>query len=121
MGHSELDPAAQERCPWNAGRVVGAKRPLKPNQVWAISFWLRHRQQAPRMRRPSKRKSLSVAVGLARALSRGAGEDGLTRVQFELLEQACGSMSAWLDMPLRPRRGRRCRRRPAAYDLASCR
>lgn len=29
-GHSEFDPAARERRPWNAGRMVGAKRALKP-------------------------------------------------------------------------------------------
>ena len=38
MGHSEFDPAAQERRPWNAGRMVGAKRALKPQDsvrhVW---------------------------------------------------------------------------------------
>jgi integrase len=26
MGHSEFDPASRERRPWNAGRMVGAKR-----------------------------------------------------------------------------------------------
>ncbi len=40
MLHSEYDPAAKERRPWNAGRMVGAKRALKPQQVWAIRFWL---------------------------------------------------------------------------------
>jgi hypothetical protein len=40
MGHSEFDPASRERRPWNAGRMVGAKRALKPQQVWAIRFWL---------------------------------------------------------------------------------
>src|SRR5581483_3102926 len=40
MGHSEFDPAAKERRPWNAGRTVGAKRAVKPQQVWAIRFWL---------------------------------------------------------------------------------
>ena len=40
MGHSEFDPAIRERRPWNAGRMVGAKRALKPQQVWAIRFWL---------------------------------------------------------------------------------
>ena len=40
MGHSEYDPAAKDRRPWNAGRMVGAKRALKPQQVWAIRFWL---------------------------------------------------------------------------------
>lgn len=32
MGHSEYDPAAKERPPWNVGRTVGAKRALKPQQ-----------------------------------------------------------------------------------------
>jgi hypothetical protein len=40
MGHSEYDPAAKERRPWNAGRKHGAKRALKAQQVWAIRFWL---------------------------------------------------------------------------------
>jgi hypothetical protein len=40
MGHSEFDPAAREWRPWNAGRMVSAKRALKPQQVWAIRFWL---------------------------------------------------------------------------------
>ncbi len=40
MGRSECDPAAEDRRPWNVGRMVGAKRALKPQQVWAIRFWL---------------------------------------------------------------------------------
>jgi len=40
MGHSEFDSAARERPAWNAGRIVGAKRALKPPQVWVIRFWL---------------------------------------------------------------------------------
>lgn len=40
MGLSEFDPAARERVPWNAGRKVGAKRALKPRQIWAIRFFL---------------------------------------------------------------------------------
>lgn len=40
MGHSEYDPPAEERRPWNVGRMVGAKRALKPQQLWAIRFWL---------------------------------------------------------------------------------
>ena len=30
MGISDLDPDAHVRHPWNAGNIVGAKRPLKP-------------------------------------------------------------------------------------------
>jgi hypothetical protein len=40
MGHSEYDPAFRCRKAWNAGRKLGAKRPLKAQQVWAIRFWL---------------------------------------------------------------------------------
>ncbi len=45
MGHSEFDPETQERRPWNAGHIVGAKRALKPQQVWAIRFWLDQEQR----------------------------------------------------------------------------
>lgn len=40
MGLSEFDPAARERVSWNSGRKVGAKRALKPRQIWAIRFFL---------------------------------------------------------------------------------
>ena len=40
MGISNLDPSAHVRRPWNAGSMVGAKRPLKPRDVWAIRFFL---------------------------------------------------------------------------------
>ena len=40
MGLSEYDPIAQGRRAWNAGRKVGAKRALKPRQIWAIRFFL---------------------------------------------------------------------------------
>jgi hypothetical protein len=35
MGHSEFNPATKVRRTWNAGRMVGAKRALKSQQVWA--------------------------------------------------------------------------------------
>jgi integrase len=40
MGVSDLDPAAHGRRPWNSGNMVGAKRPLKPRDLWAIRFFL---------------------------------------------------------------------------------
>src|SRR3954465_4242688 len=40
MGISHYDPAAAGRPAWNAGRQVGAKRALKPRQIWAIRFFL---------------------------------------------------------------------------------
>ena len=40
MGHSEYDSACAERRPWNAARKPRAKRAFKPQQVWAIRFYL---------------------------------------------------------------------------------
>lgn len=40
MGHSDLDPAVHERRPWNAGKSVMSKRPLKPRDIWAIRVYL---------------------------------------------------------------------------------
>ena len=45
MGHSEYGPVAKERRPWNPGRMVGAKRAVKPQPVWAIRFWLDHERR----------------------------------------------------------------------------
>ena len=39
MGHSQYDPS-DDRTAWNTGRKLGAKRPLKPQQIWAIRFLL---------------------------------------------------------------------------------
>jgi hypothetical protein len=47
MGTAEFDPVAADRRVWNAGRKVGAKRALKPRQIWAIRFF---RDQHRRMR-----------------------------------------------------------------------
>jgi hypothetical protein len=30
----------QARAPWNAGKIVGTKRPLTQKQIWAIRFFL---------------------------------------------------------------------------------
>ena len=40
MGISQYDPAALGRPAWNAGKQVGAKKPLKQRQVWAVRFFL---------------------------------------------------------------------------------
>lgn len=40
MGYSQFDPAGLGRPAWNAGKKVGAKRALKPRQIWAIRFFL---------------------------------------------------------------------------------
>lgn len=40
MGHSVYDLAFAERRRWKPGCKIEAKRALKPQQVWAIRFWL---------------------------------------------------------------------------------
>ncbi|PRX08569.1 UNVERIFIED_ORG: hypothetical protein BCL66_110105 [Martelella mediterranea] len=40
MGIAQYDPAACGRPAWNAGRMVGVKKPLKQRQIWAIRFFL---------------------------------------------------------------------------------
>jgi site-specific recombinase XerC len=45
MGNAEFDPVAREDRVWNAGRKVGAKRALKPRQVWGIRFFLDQHQR----------------------------------------------------------------------------
>lgn len=42
MGHTRYEPVYAARRPWNDGRLVGAKKPLKPKDVWAIRFFLEH-------------------------------------------------------------------------------
>jgi hypothetical protein len=39
MGHSNLDPIDTGPA-WNIGRKLGAKRPLKPKEIWAVRFML---------------------------------------------------------------------------------
>ncbi len=45
MGISEFDPGALNRRPWNAGKIVGVKRPLTQKQIWAIRFFLDREQR----------------------------------------------------------------------------
>ena len=40
MGRSEHDPSLKGERAWNARQKLGAKRALKPQQVWAKRFWL---------------------------------------------------------------------------------
>jgi integrase len=111
MGHSEYDPAAKDRRPWNVGRTVGAKRALKPQQVWAIRFWLdRERRLRDRamfdLAIDSKLRGCDVVkvkigdlVSGGRVRSRAIVVQQKTGrpVQFELLEPARGSILAWLE------------------------
>ncbi|EQB30765.1 hypothetical protein M529_18650 [Sphingobium ummariense RL-3] len=41
----ETELTAAKRPVWNAGRTVGAKRALKPKQIWEIRFYLNQRRR----------------------------------------------------------------------------
>lgn len=96
---------------WNAGRIVGAKRALKPQQVWAIRFWL------DKERRLRDRALFNFAIDsklqgcdVVKVRVGDLVSDGHVRsratvvqqktgrpVQFELLEPARTTILAWLE------------------------
>ena len=110
MTYSHLDPAMQNRVAWNAGKIVGTKRPLTQKQIWAIRFFL------DREERLRDRALFDLAID---SKLRGcdlvklkigdlvAGADIRNRaiviqkktgrpVQFELTSDVRGSLAAWL-------------------------
>ena len=111
MGLSQHDPAVQTRPAWNFGKKVGAKRPLKQRQIWAIRFFL------DRERRLRDRALFDLAIDSKlrgcdlvkiKIGSLVVGTEILTRataiqqktsrpVQFELMSDARSSLLAWLE------------------------
>lgn len=111
MGHSEYDPGTKDKRPWNMGRKIGPKRALKPQQVWAIRFWL---DQGRRLRDramfdlaiDSKLRGCDivkikisdlVSGGQIRSRAIVTQQKTGRPVQFELLEPARNSILAWLE------------------------
>lgn len=111
MGYSRFDPAMQYRAAWNAGKIVGTKRPLTQKQIWAIRFFL---DREGRMRDralfdlaiDSKLRGCDlVKIGISDVV---AGTEIRTRaivvqqktgrpVQFELTADVRVSLLAWLE------------------------
>jgi integrase len=111
MGKAEFDPVAREIRGWNAGRKVGAKRALKPRQVWAIRFFhdqhRRHRDRALfDLAIDSKLRGCDVVKIKIGDLVSG-GQIGTRAiivqqktgrpVQFELKDDARANLLAWLE------------------------
>ena len=111
MGHSDLDPALHDRNPWNAGKNVGTKRPLKPRDIWAIRFYL---DEYKRLRDralfdlaiDSKLRGCDlVKIRIGDLMSAGSFRDRATVIQqktgslvrFEIMSEARKSLAAWLD------------------------
>ncbi len=111
MGTSEFDPPAADRRAWNAGTKVGAKRALKPKQVWAIRFFLDQRRRLRDralfdLALDSKLRGCDVVrmkigdvVSGGQVRSRAIVVQRKTGrpVQFELLADARASLLAWLE------------------------
>lgn len=110
MGRSEFD-YLPPRPAWNAGRKVGAKRPLKPQQIWAIRF---HLDREHRLRNralfelaiDSKLRGCDlvkikigdlVASGELRTRAMVIQQKTNRPVQFEIMSDARGSLLAWLE------------------------
>ena len=111
MEKCETETAAIKRPVWNAGRTVGAKRALKPKQIWEIRFYLNQR------RRLRDRALFDLAIdsklrgcdlvqlkigdlvsgGQIRTRAIVTQQKTGRPVQFELLADTRASLLTWLD------------------------
>jgi site-specific recombinase XerC len=110
MGISDFDPYAHGRRPWNAGNMVGAKRPLKPRDVWAIRFLLdEHRRLRDRalfdLAIDSKLRGYDIVKmkigdivtgGAIRNLATVMQQKTKRPVQFEIMTEAHQTLLTWL-------------------------
>ena len=111
METSEFESTAIAHRAWNSGRKVGAKRALKPRQVWAIRFFLdQHRRIRERalfdLAIDSKLRGCDVVKlrigdlvlgGQIRNRAIVVQAQTGKPVQFELLQDARSSLFAWLE------------------------
>ena len=111
MGISQYDPAAAGRSAWNAGKQVGAKRPLNVRQIWSIRFFLdREGRMKDRalfdLAIDSKLRACDlvkirigtlVAGPTIRARSMVIQQKTGRPVQFEITADARTSLLAWLE------------------------
>ena len=111
MGYSDLDPAAHDRRPWNAGQNIGPKRPLKPRDIWAIRFYLdEHRRLRDRalfdLAIDSKLRGCDlVKLKIGNVVSGAEIRNRSTviqqktgrLVQFEIMSEARKSLTVWLE------------------------
>jgi len=112
MGLSEFDPAVRERLAWNAGHKVGAKRALKPRQIWAVRFFLDQNQRVrdralfdlaidSKLRGCDLVKiKISDIVCEKKIRTRAIVVQQKTGrpVQFELMDDARASLLKWLEL-----------------------
>jgi integrase len=110
MGIKKEDPQSPSAVPWNRGRQIGQKRPLRPRDVWAI----RARLQLEHRRRDLALFNLAIdsklrGCDLVRVQINDVYVNGQVRdrttviqkktgrpVQFEITEQTRASLREWL-------------------------
>jgi site-specific recombinase XerC len=98
--------------PWNKGRFIGPKPPLKPMQVWAIRLHLQRQQRLRDLALfdlaiDSKLRGCDlVRLAIGQLVVNGTARHRATiiqgktekPVQFELTDQTRDSMLAWLEL-----------------------
>ncbi len=109
MEMPETELTTTKRPVWNAGRTVGAKRALKPKQIWEIRFYLNQRRRLRDralfdLAIDSKLRGcdlvqmkIGVSGGQIRTRAIVIQQKTGRPVQFELLPDARASLLAWLD------------------------
>ncbi|MBS1060550.1 tyrosine-type recombinase/integrase [Gluconobacter sp. Dm-44] len=104
-------PTLTASVPWNAGKMVGAKRALKEKHVWAIRFWLGSEQRVRDralfdLALDSKLRGCDLVrlrigdiVTSGQVRHRAVVVQQKTRrpVQFEITETTRESVRAWLE------------------------
>ena len=103
-------PRGRPAVPWNKGRSIGPKPPLKPKQVWAIRLHLQREQRLRDLAMfdlaiDSKLRGCDlVRLKVGQLVVNDAARHRATviqkkterPVQFELTEQTRDSLLAWL-------------------------
>lgn len=110
METPEAEITATKRPVWNAGRTVGAKRALKPKDIWEIRFYLNQRRRLRDcalfdLASDSKLRDCDlmqikigdlVSGGQIRTRAIVMQQKTCRPAQFELLPDARSSLLAWL-------------------------
>ena len=105
-----INHAAARHVPWNKGKLLGQKAPLKQCEIWAIQMRLQVQEDARELALfnlaiDSKRRSCDLARLRARDVCQGRRVASRAivmqrktqwPVQFEVIEQTRESLSSWI-------------------------
>ena len=106
-----MDAATEKvRCPWNKGKLVGQKLPLKPKEIWAVRFRLQleHRTRDLALLNlgiDSKLRGCDLVTLRVRDVVQGGRvcaraivmqQKAQRPVKFEITEQTRDTVGAWV-------------------------